>query len=396
MEIKIGKDSHPVDFGKYISNLLGCLLRKYSKKEKLNGGIDTLIKDIELQDFNDIKEKLNSGYIHQHDQFIYLLVKSFHYSNTFEAIDRGSKINEYFNQLEESLLDNKLMKDMISLIHLALINSIMQVMYAVTYVIMNKEHSKMEYENRMADALNQSKNSGTLAQLLGGATYLASDSERIKNLGMAGIAFGFYNNYSNSKKVNNSFHSEYEQINDSLIKSYTDILSHLVTGAQIATRLFATQIDDVDLNNLVSKMLEKWTRCCRFCLSTSEFKGFLVEHFLINKNDDRIKKLVTSKFSYITDATDLDENDFSSYPNDYVASKQLLFKMKAIPWVMLAFAIASIFALSLSLFLGFVVLIIVFGFLGGYFRLKKDYQNHWLNQSLKFDETINSKKFFRI
>ena len=394
-EIRIGEDNEPVDFGKHISNLLSSLLRNYCEKEKAEINLDTLIKDIQLQDFEDIKEKLNSGYFSELDQFTYLLVKSLHYSNTFEAIERGSKINDYLDQLDESKTSSKLVSDLISLIYLALLNSVIQVMYAATYVIMEKELSKQEYEEKMAEALNQSKNLGTFSQLVGGATYLASDSEKIRNLGLASIAFGFYSNYKESDNVKKTFHSEFEQINESLNKSYTDILSHLVTGAQISTRLFGTKIDDANLYKLVSRVLEKWTVCCKFCFTRNEFKGFLIEHFLIGNKDQRIRNFVASKFSYITDTTDVNLSDFDSFPDLYKESKKIHFKFKAMPWLMGLFSIICVLTLNRNAFIGILALLIVFVCIGLYFRINKEFREYWLAISSKYDGIIGNLRFYK-
>ena len=309
--ISLKKKDKPVDFSKYVTKTFIRNFKNYLNKSETKE-VSTILYDLEALDFNDVKEKINSGNFLADNKFGYNLLKTFIYSFEDESLKSGSKLNTYIDQLEASFNEsNKGEKEkLIAIIYLALLNNLIQLMYGLAYYIVENEHRALQEQQRLNEIMQNKKSKAVAAQIAGGATFLFSDSNKLKTAGGAGLAYGIYKEYE-SKKIEGKGYNFLSSLREDLDRKYLNLLSYLVSGSQIASKLSDFKSSNEQLIALKDKILKKWTITCRFTFSSNEYKSFLLEKFLLSPDQlETIKEGVISKSNHIFDSTDLDKTDF--------------------------------------------------------------------------------------
>lgn len=386
----------PQDFSKSILEVFASFFREYFTPDAGDDELDIILLDLQSRDFDSLYVKMNSNGFLAKNKIAYSIMKTFCHTFDFSSLQKESKINEYLDQLT-SLVDlgrDKEALNLISLVYLSMLNSTMQFMYGISYVLIEKEKEKQDEEIRIAKILKQSDGVSIATQMIGGLTFLTADSKSLKNIGLASTVFGFYNEYTNKNKKDLLFQSEHERISIILDKSYTDLLSNLVSGAQIAMRLNSVQLDNKELQELTLKILERWSISCNYIFTTNEFKGFLVKHYLINFGDSKVKELINSKFAFIEAATDLKKAELKKFSNEYKEIKNIYRKLEVIPFLVFFYLFVVVIAFSFGIAYGVVSLIFLFIMAWKYFEFKKDHKLSWIKLYRDFDKYLSRKKFY--
>ncbi len=392
----LNEKDQPQDFSKSIIELFSSFFKEYFSYKASEDELEIILLDLESRDFDSINAKMNSNGFLAKNRIAYSIMKTFYHTFDFNSLEKESKINEYLEQLTRlvSLDTEKEAFSLISLVYLSMLNSTMQVMYGISYVLIEKENEKQQEEIRIAKILKQSDGISSASQLIGGLTYVTVESKSLKNIGLASTVFGFYNEYSNKSKKELFFQSELDRINIILDKSYADLLSNLVSGAQIATRLNSVQLENKELQELALKIFDRWRICCSYVFTTNEFKGFLVKHYLLNLGDSKVKELINSRFTFIEEATDLKGDELKEFSKEYKKIKHIYRKIKIIPFLALFYCFVIIIAFSIGGVIGTISLIFLFILGGKYFEFKREHKSSWLRLYAAFDEYINQKKFY--
>ncbi len=299
------------DSSDHISKLFTYHFKNYLIKNNSLSGNETIIYDLEMNDAFQIKEKLRSGNFFHKDQFAYTILNTFLYALGEESIEKGSKINIYLEKIRELDIDGseEVIKDLILLVFCLLLNTIIQVKYGLSFALTDLEHLRTKLQDEYERYINRTKSVGFVAQFLGAATFVASDSKLLKGAGATGLAYGVYNNYMKKDDNGTSGINSLNEVNNGILRVISEQLSQLVAGAQISTNISKSDIDDDELLNLKDGLLKKWAICCKYCFSTPEFKFYLVENTCYQPLDSRLKRVLTKNSNYIFESTDIEPKD---------------------------------------------------------------------------------------